>query len=172
MESNQDTLYHKWYTRRLGLTLIPKEVISPSRTTSHFITCITSSSGKSDQTGRFSPRLFLLYSLFSLYTKEPFTYFRIVLISQLLFLIEVNYFHQTDLKASLEVKRPQMISVKITVRRDHQVTPIFSLRTKSWNKFVLDWCFQYTQFLGYEAPVFLIKNFFIITAITMFGSTS
>ena len=27
---------------------------------------------------------------------------------------EVNCFHETDLKASLEIRRPQMISVKIT----------------------------------------------------------
>ena len=27
---------------------------------------------------------------------------------------EVNFFHQTDLKARLEIRRPQMISVKMT----------------------------------------------------------
>ena len=49
--------------------------------------------------------------------KEPFTYFRIVItpLSPSVFdRSEVNYFYQTDLKASLEIRRPQMTSVKIT----------------------------------------------------------
>ena len=39
-----------------------------------------------------------------LYMKEPFTYFRIVLTSLLYY---GNYFHQTDLKASLEIRWPK-----------------------------------------------------------------
>ena len=49
--------------------------------------------------------------------KEPFTYFRIgiTLLSPSVFnLSELNYFHQNDLKASPEIRRPQMISIKIT----------------------------------------------------------
>ena len=77
VESNQDTLYHKLNTRRLGLTLIPKVVTMtnfslrwPTRADliywknfffSHFITCIASSSGNSGKTGP----VFLMMSLLS-----------------------------------------------------------------------------------------------------------
>ena len=130
MESNQDTLYNKLNIRRLGSTLIPKVVIPKNclfpPTVAHtcwfkilkkfiFTYFITASSGNNDKRDQFTSDmtvLFTLYSLFSSHTKEPYTYFRIVMTSLLYndnafrFLLKSGkLFLPNRLKASLEIRR-------------------------------------------------------------------
>ena len=98
MESNQDKLYCMLNAKRLGLTFIAnvvmvKTFLFPPNVAhacwfnllkilflDHFITCTTYSLAivaKQDHFPCDKSVLFMLYSLFSLYMKEPFTYFRI-----------------------------------------------------------------------------------------------
>ena len=67
--------------------------------------------------------LFMLYSFFCLYMKEPFTYFRIVLTSLLYYGNAFCFwsksgklFPTNDLKASLEIRRIKHTWIKIAVR--------------------------------------------------------